>query len=106
LAGGVLAFAPYNIEDGVWRLVHDQLRQAVTSKTKAFLMMSPSMPRCAVFSPRDWQAVCTACQEADAWLLYDSAMERILFEGLEQIHPASFPGMAERTISVGAVSKE
>ena len=39
-------------------------------------------------------------------MIYDSAMERILFDGLEPIHPASFPGMSERTITVGAVSKE
>ena len=39
-------------------------------------------------------------------MIYDSAMERILFDGLEYIHPASFPGMAERTITVGSVSKE
>ena len=106
LADGVPAFAPYNIKDGAWRLDHDQLRQTVTSKTKVFLLMSPSMPRGAVFSHRDWEAVCTACQEADAWLLYDSAMERILFDKPEQIHPASSPGMAESTISVGAVSNE
>ena len=106
LAGGVPVFAAGNIEDGTWRLDHDKLRQAVTPQTKVFLMMSPSMPTGAVFTREDGAAVCTICQEADAWLLYDSAMERILFDDLEHIHPASFPGMAERTIPVGAVSKE
>ncbi len=106
LAGGVPVFAPYNIEDGVWRLDRSRLRQAVTSKTKVLLMMSPSMPTGAVFTRHDWESICAACQEADAWLLYDSAMERILFDDLEYLHPASFPGMAQRTISVGAVSKE
>jgi aspartate/methionine/tyrosine aminotransferase len=33
-------------------------------------------------------------------------MERILYDKLEYVHPASFPGMAERTITVGSVSKE
>lgn len=33
-------------------------------------------------------------------------MERILFDGAEHVHPASFPGMADRTITVGSVSKE
>ena len=106
LAGGVPVFAPYQIEDGVWRLDRDQLRQAVTARTKVLLMMSPSMPTGAVFTRQDWDSVCAACQEADAWLLYDSAMERILFDGLDSIHPASLPGMAQRTITVGAVSKE
>lgn len=106
LAGGVPVFAPYQIEDGVWRLDRDRLRQAVTPKTKVLLMMSPSMPTGAIFTRQDWDSICVACQDADAWLLYDSAMERILFDGLDSMHPASFPGMARRTITVGAVSKE
>ena len=44
LAGGVPVFAPYQIEDGVWRLDRERLRQAVTAKTKVLLMMSPAMP--------------------------------------------------------------
>ena len=106
LAGGVPVFAPYQIEDGVWRLDRERLRQSVTAKTKVLLMMSPSMPTGAVFTRRDWESICSTCREADAWLLYDSAMERILFDGLDSLHPAAFPGMAQRTITVGAVSKE
>ena len=106
LAGGVPVFAPYQIEDGVWRLDCERLRQAVTAKTKVLLMMSPAMPTGAVCTRQDWDSICAACREADAWLLYDSAMERILFDGLEYMHPAAFPGMAQRTITVGAVSKE
>ena len=106
LAGGVPVFAPYQITDGVWRLDRERLRQAVTAKTRVLLMMSPSMPTGAVFTRQDWDSICATCREADAWLLYDSAMERILFDGLEYMHPAAFPGMAQRTITVGAVSKE
>ena len=106
LAGGVPVFAPYQIEDGVWRLDRERLRQAVTAKTKVLLMMSPSMPTGAVFTRQDWDSICATCRAADAWLLYDSAMERILFDGLDSLHPAALPGMAQRTITVGAVSKE
>jgi aspartate/methionine/tyrosine aminotransferase len=69
-------------------------------------MMSPSMPTGSVLSRGDWEAICESCCRVGAWLLYDSAMERILYDRLEYIHPASFPGMAERTITVGSVSKE
>jgi N-succinyldiaminopimelate aminotransferase len=106
LAGGVPIFVPYKIDNGIWKLDCDQLNKAITAKTKVFLMMSPSIPTGAVFSRRDWDFICDACCRADAWLLYDSAMERILYDGLEYLHPASFPGMAERTITVGSVSKE
>jgi aspartate/methionine/tyrosine aminotransferase len=106
LAGGVPVYVPYKIDNGIWKLDCDQLNKAITAKTKVFLMMSPSMPTGAVFSHQDWDFICDACCRADAWLLYDSAMERILYDGLEYVHPASFSGMAERTITVGSVSKE
>ncbi len=106
LAGGIPTFVPYQISGGRWVLDLDQLGKVVTRKTKMFLMMSPSMPTGAVLSRHDWEAICATCQDAGAWLLYDSAMERILFDGLKHVHPASFDGMAGRTITVGAVSKE
>jgi aspartate/methionine/tyrosine aminotransferase len=106
LAGGVPIYVPYRIENGVWKLDGEKLLSAMTSKTKLFLMMGPSMPTGAVFSRPDWKIICDTCCQVGAWLLYDSAMERILYDGLEHIHPASFPGMAERTITVGSVSKE
>ncbi|MEZ4851667.1 MAG: aminotransferase class I/II-fold pyridoxal phosphate-dependent enzyme [Bacteroidia bacterium] len=40
------------------------------------------------------------------WLIYNAAMERIVYDGKPVIHPASFPGMEERTIIVGSLSKE
>lgn len=106
LAGGVPVYLPCRVEDGVWVLDRDRVAEVLTPKTRAFLMMSPAMPSGLVFTRDDWQVLCDACRERDAWMVYDSAMERILFDGAEPLHPASFPGMAERTITVGAVSKE
>lgn len=111
LAGGVPRLARCDVRDGVWRLDLDSLREAVSERTRAFLMMSPTMPSGAVLRRDEWQAVCNACRDADAWMVYDSAMERILFDDAtgerpRPVHPASFPGMAERTITVGSVSKE
>ena len=64
------------------------------------------MPTGAVLTALEWQAVCDACIAADAWMIYDSAMERILFGDARHVHPAGMPGMAERTVTVGAASKE
>lgn len=106
LAGGVPVFVPYQIIDGVWCFDRAALSRTVTPRTKVFLMMSPAMPTGAVLTRDDWLAIAAACVDAKAWLLYDAAMERILFDGVGYVHPASLPGMAERTITVGAVSKE
>ena len=64
------------------------------------------MPSGAVLNRNEWTAITDACIKTNSLLLYNAAMERILFDGLPVIHPASFPGMADRTITVGSVAKE
>ena len=106
LAGGVPRFAPCRPRNGVWRLTEEALDRAVGPRTRAFLMMSPAMPSGLVLSRAEWSAICAACRQAGAWMIYDSALEGILYDGVELLHPAAFPGMAKRTITVGSVSKE
>lgn len=106
LAGGVPKFARLVAGADGWRLDLDSLAAAVGPRTKAFLMMSPSMPSGYVATADEWQAIAEHCRRAGAWLVYDAAMERILFDGRAVLHPAGLPDMRERTISVGAVSKE
>jgi len=73
---------------------------------KAALLMSPSMPTGAVFTHEEWQALIDFCERADCWLINDAAMERILYDGRAVIHPASFEGMRDKVITVGAATKE
>jgi len=89
-----------------WRLDLDALAAAVNPRTRALLIMSPSMPTGAVLDLAEWTAIAEACRRFDSWLLYDAAMERILFDGHAPLHPATLPGMSERTITIGSVSKE
>jgi len=106
LAGGVPRYARMLPGLTGWRLDLQSVRDALSPKTRAFLMMSPSMPTGAVFNREEWQAVCDACIQANAWMIYDSAMERILFKDAPQLNPLQFPGMKERTLTVGSASKE
>src|SRR3546814_1264198 len=78
----------------------------VTPKTRAMLLMSPSMPSGGVLSRADWQAVADIVLERGLWLIHDTAMQRILYDSRPVIDPAGLPGMADRTITVGAASKE
>jgi N-succinyldiaminopimelate aminotransferase len=59
-----------------------------------------------VLTREDWEAVAEICISQNAWLVYDAALERILFDANAYYHPASLDGMAERTITVGCVTKE
>lgn len=89
-----------------WRLDLDALRAAVTSRTRVLFLMNPSMPSGAVLNEKEWKAVAEVCRAHDMWLLYNAAMERILYDGRRPFHPAALDGMAERTVTVGSVSKE
>ena len=68
--------------------------------------MSPSFPTGARLSEAEWEAVTGLCREHDLWLLYWTLMEGIVFDGAEIVAPAGFEGMAERTITIGALTCE
>jgi aspartate/methionine/tyrosine aminotransferase len=106
LCGGVPRFVPFLAEENGWRFDRDALAQVVGPKTTGFLLMSPSMPSGGYLDEDDWRAVCDLSRERDLFLIYDSAMERLLFDGRPLIHPLRFDGMAERTVVVGSLSKE
>jgi aspartate/methionine/tyrosine aminotransferase len=106
LAGGIPKLVPFTVVDGEWRLDRDRLAEAVGPATTAFLLMSPSMPSGGTFDEEDWRLVCDLVRERDLFLIYDAAMERLLFDGRPLVHPLGFEGMAERTVVVGSLSKE
>jgi aspartate/methionine/tyrosine aminotransferase len=106
LAGGVPRFVPFVAEEDGWRFDRDRLRELVGPRTTGFLLMSPSMPSGGYLDEDDWVAVCDLCRERDLFLVYDSAMERLLFDERPLVHPLRIEGMAERTVVVGSLSKE
>jgi N-succinyldiaminopimelate aminotransferase len=107
LAGGIPRAVPFAFSPGAeWRLDRDALRAAIGPRTRAMLLMSPSMPSGGVLDAEDWALVAALCVRHDLLLILDAAMERLLFDGRVLLHPAGLPGMAERTVTVGAASKE
>jgi len=106
LAGGVPRFLPMTPSADGWRPDLEALQQIDPGAVKAALLMSPSMPSGAVFNADEWQAMISFCRRADCWLINDAAMERLLFDGRQLIHPASFSDMRAKVITVGSASKE
>ncbi len=106
LAGGVPRFVPLLPSAQGWRLDVAALASLDPHAVRAALLMSPCMPTGAVFTQEEWSALIDFCQQAKCWLINDAAMERIVYDGHPVIHPAAFPGMRERVISVGSASKE
>jgi aspartate/methionine/tyrosine aminotransferase len=106
LAGGVPRLVPYRVRDGEWRIDLDAFAAAAAARPALAVIMSPSMPSGAVFTGGDWEAASELLQRHDVPLLYDAAMERLLFDGRPLVHPVRLPGMVDRTVIVGSLSKE
>jgi aspartate/methionine/tyrosine aminotransferase len=99
-------FAPFFVKDGEWRLDLNELEAAVSERTRAIFLMNPAAPAGAVLNEEEWDKVAEVCREHDLWLIYNAAMEAIVFDGRPLRHPAAIEGMRERTIIVGSASKE
>ncbi len=106
LAGAVPRLVPLLVVDGGWRLDLEALAAAAGAKTRVILTMSPSMPSGVVHTKEEWQAVAAVAQGTGAWILHDAAMQRLLYSDRPALHPAGLDGLADKTISVGSVSKE
>ena len=107
LAGALPRLAPWVFDPaGGWRLDFDTLTGCIGDRTRALFIMNPSMPSGGVLDAGEWAAVADLCERHDLWLIYNAAMERILYDGRPYLHPAGLPGMRERTLTIGSVSKE
>ena len=106
IAGGQPVQVPFRWQEDGWQLDLDQLKSAIGTGTRALFIMNPSMPSGAVLSEEAWSLITELCVEHDLWLIYNAAMERILYDGRPYRHPAALEGMRERTITIGSASKE
>ncbi len=90
---------------GDWALDIDRLRAAITPKTRAVVINSPSNPCGKVFSCEELEAIAEVAEENDLFLFTDEMYEYFVYDGKKHISPATLPGMAERTISISGLSK-
>lgn len=83
----------------------DQLRAAVTPKTKLILLNTPHNPTGRVFSMEEMQIIADLAIERDLIVLTDEVYEHLTFDGARHIPMAALPGMRERTLSIASGGK-
>ncbi|MBY0496557.1 MAG: aminotransferase class I/II-fold pyridoxal phosphate-dependent enzyme [Cyanobacteria bacterium] len=88
-----------------WRFDPDELTGAFTNRTRAIVVNSPNNPTGKVFTREDVQLIAGLCQKWDVLAISDEIYERIVFSGHAHVPVASIPGMADRTITTGGLSK-
>ena len=88
-----------------WTFDETELRAAFGPRTRAIIINTPSNPTGKVFTREELSVVAELCQEHDAISITDEIYEHITYEGFVHVPMASLPGMAERTITISALSK-
>ena len=88
-----------------WRFDPDELTAAFSNGTRAIIINSPNNPTGKVFTRDELQVIADLCQRWDVLAISDEIYERIVFGGNAHVPMASIPGMADRTITTGGLSK-
>jgi aspartate aminotransferase len=88
-----------------WRYDLDQMRRAITPRTRAIYINSPHNPTGGVLTREDIETIAGIARERGIWVLSDEAYEDVLFDGAEHVSIGSLPGMYERTIPMFTLSK-
>jgi len=106
------ALVPVALTD-TFRLDPATIAAAVTPRTKAIMVNSPANPTGVVASPDELAAIAAIAIEHDLWVISDEVYAELVFSDTDgDTAPASHhhsiaaqPGMAERTVVLGALSK-
>ncbi len=90
LADGVPVIVPTTAETD-YKIKPEQLRQAITPRTRLFILNSPSNPTGMIYTPAEIRALATVVEETNLWVVSDEIYEKIRYDGAEHL-------------SIGAVS--
>ena len=104
LTGGVPVHIATRAEDQ-FRLTADQLRAAITPKTKLLIFPYPNNPTGAVMSAAEMEEIAAVLRETNVLVLSDEIYSELTYGLDRHVSIASLPGMAERTIVVNGFSK-
>ena len=89
-----------------FQITPEQLENAITPRTKVFLINSPSNPTGAAYSKKDLSALSDIILKHQIMILTDDIYEKIIYDGFEFSNPAMFSNeLKERTFVINGVSK-
>ncbi|WP_328330699.1 pyridoxal phosphate-dependent aminotransferase [Kribbella sp. NBC_00382] len=103
MAGG--RRVPVTLRAPDFRLDLDELRAAVTPRTKVLLINSPHNPTGTVLDDTELRGIASIAVEHDLVVITDEVYEHLIFDGLQHRPLTAYEGMAERTVSIGSAGK-
>ena len=102
-SGATLVRVPCAADSG-FRLDAAVLAKAITPRTKAIFLSNPNNPTGVVLNREELQAIAELAVVHDLWVVVDEVYESLTFER-EHLSLAAMPGMAERCVVIGSLSK-
>ncbi|WP_338896976.1 pyridoxal phosphate-dependent aminotransferase [Streptomyces sp. TG1A-60] len=105
MAGGTRVPVTLRPSEGRFRLDLDELRDAVTDRTRLLLINTPHNPTGTVLTREELTAIAELAVERDLLVVTDEVYEHLVFDDAEHLPLATFPGMRERTVTIGSAGK-
>ncbi len=103
LSGAEPVYVPLNPPD--FDFDPEALRHAFEKGVKALVLCNPANPTGKVFTPDELRCIADLAKEFDAFVITDEVYEHIVYAPHIHTYIAALPGMFERTISCGSLSK-
>lgn len=103
LADAVPVFINLKAENQ-FRLTAQELRDAITDKTKVLVLPFPNNPTGAIMERKDLEAIAEVVLEKDLFVISDEIYSELTY-GRDHVSIAQIPGMKERTILINGFSK-
>ena len=105
LAEGKFVLVPTGVEQD-FKITPAQLEGAITDRTRAIILCSPSNPTGSVYSREELQGlVDVLVRHPQVLVIADEIYEHIIYDGFKFVSLASFPAIAHRTVVINGVSK-
>lgn len=105
LAGGVTRAVPTSAETG-YKVTAAALDDAVSARTKALVIVSPSNPTGSVYSADELIELASWAHGHGLWIVTDEIYEHLVYDGVHTGSvPALVPQVADRTLVVNGVAK-
>lgn len=101
LAGG-LPKTLFAGQESNFKITPEQLREAITPKTRLLILNSPSNPTGTTYSPEELQALVDVALEAGIYILSDEIYEHLLYDDAKHVSPASFSKEAANAVITAA----
>lgn len=91
-------------EENQFKLTAEELRAAITEKTKVLILPFPNNPTGAIMNREELEEIAKVIIEKDIFVISDEIYSELTYDG-KHVSIASIPGMEDRTIVINGFSK-